>query len=109
MAKVVFLRPSDMDVSLKHHYVEANELLNRSRAVMEEVDQLELEYIELLKVDGDALKERGFSDYYRSPEREAFLQASKDNLDRRYALLDSMQSLRKKAREKLDWIKATFG
>lgn len=108
MAKVVYLRPNDMLLSIKSHYAEANVHLEECRRLNKEVDLLS-EELSRLHDEEHAVVMQGVIAYLDSDAEQVFAQRRQEVFERKAQLIEESQQALDKGSAKLKWIKETFG
>ena len=108
MAKVAFLRPSDMSKVCKSHYAEANVHLEECRRLNKEVDALSEELSRIHTEEHDLVM-KGVMAYLDSDAEKVFAQRRQEVIDRKTKLIKESEESLEKGSAKLKWIKETFG
>lgn len=108
MAKVAFLRPSDVGTCLKNHYAEANAHLEECRRLNKEVDALS-EELSRLHDEEHVVVMRGLLAYLDSDAEQVFAERRREVIERKVRLIEESERALNKGSAKLNWIKETFG
>jgi len=108
MAKVAFLRPSDMRNVCKSHYAEANIHLEECRRLNKEVEALS-EELSRLHTEEHELVMKGVMAYLDSNMDKVFAERRQEMIERKTKLIEESERSLEKGSAKLKWIKETFG